>query len=553
MDELISLALLTEFIRQRDDSAVPALADMVEHLHRPNVRRLYAAMQDAVSDPLLKSVFASAQRPSSLIIPKLVRRRSWHDDLTETSQQAYASRLPTSVFGAFHLMCVDRPVASGEGTQAHAQPVGNKRHRNGIYYTPAPLVDYLVYCTLTEAFGRRRPDEIARLRILDPACGCGAFLIATLRYIIASSAQERAIRTGLGARRNNGGTAAVAKRLLQERLDLLGTMMFGMDTDAQAVEWTIRSLLLTVWEACLADGMPVGSPRGLLIPDLRQNIISADFLGSKTRDNEGQTVRIGQGADVIFGAPPFVRLEQLHKAHAGRVAHYRRRFKSARSGQFDLYMLFVERSLEFLVNGGLLGFSVSGSFLRGSSGRALRRLIAGRCQTIDIIEFEDQRIYPDARAHICLLSAQTVAPRTRSRHALVKGEGNLRFKLGRLCSRKAGSSDSLKVRDLPSDSCASGSWQFGSAREAELLSRMEAMGTPLEELSVNIRLGVSTGADDVFILRPTSRARSGKIEVEQRGSREKLLLEAAVARPILRGRHVSGYAKPVPASVCLFP
>jgi len=279
VDELISLALLTEFIRQRDDSVLPPLKDIVEHLHRPTVRRLYAAMQDAVSDPLLKSVFASAQRPSSLIIPKLVRRRSWLDDLAETSQQTYASRVPTSAFGAFHLMCIDRPVASGEGTQAHAQPVGNKRHRNGIYYTPAPLVDYLVYCTLTEAFGRRRPDEIARLRILDPACGCGTFMIATLRYIMASSAQEGAIRTGVGARRKNGGTSAVAKRVLQERLDLLGTMMFGMDTDAQAVEWTIRSLLLTVWEAGLADGSSVGSSRGLCIPDLRKNIIPADFCG----------------------------------------------------------------------------------------------------------------------------------------------------------------------------------------------------------------------------------------------------------------------------------
>lgn len=95
VDELISLALLTEFIRQRDDSVVPVLTDIVEHLHRPTVRRLHAAMQDAVPDPLLKSVFASAQRPSSLIIPKLVRRRSWLDDLAETSQQAYASRVPT--------------------------------------------------------------------------------------------------------------------------------------------------------------------------------------------------------------------------------------------------------------------------------------------------------------------------------------------------------------------------------------------------------------------------------------------------------------------------
>lgn len=174
VDELISLALLTEFIRQRDDSLLPALKDVVEHLHRPSVRGLYAAVQGVVSDPLLKSVFVSGQRPSSFIIPKMVAPKSWLDELAEASRQAYGSLIPISVFGGFHLLCMDRPVACAYGTQARAQPVGNKRHRDGIYYTPAPLVDYLVYCTLSEALGQRGPDEGARLRILDPACGQSA-------------------------------------------------------------------------------------------------------------------------------------------------------------------------------------------------------------------------------------------------------------------------------------------------------------------------------------------------------------------------------------------
>ena len=82
--------------------------------------------------------------------------------------------LPLSLFGDFHQLCVANPL----GTDA------SRRYETGIHYTPAPVVDYLVNAVLDRVFAGRSIDEIKRLRILDPSCGCGAFLIAALRYAL---------------------------------------------------------------------------------------------------------------------------------------------------------------------------------------------------------------------------------------------------------------------------------------------------------------------------------------------------------------------------------
>jgi hypothetical protein len=82
--------------------------------------------------------------------------------------------LPLSFFGDFHQLWVANPL----GTDA------SRRYERGIHYTPAPIVDYLVNAILDRAFAGRSIDEIKRLRLLDPSCGCGAFLIAVLRYVL---------------------------------------------------------------------------------------------------------------------------------------------------------------------------------------------------------------------------------------------------------------------------------------------------------------------------------------------------------------------------------
>jgi hypothetical protein len=131
----------------------------------------------------------------------------------------------------------------------------------------------------------------------------------------------------------------------------------GSDIDPCAVEWTIRLLFLTVWESCLADGIQPACESGLRMPDLRKNIVCCDFLDDSGEQAEALAPWKDRKPNAIVGAPPFVRIQDLHRTQPHRVLRYREIYRTARSGQFDLYMLFMEKAIELLADGGRLGLS----------------------------------------------------------------------------------------------------------------------------------------------------------------------------------------------------
>lgn len=252
-----------------------------------------------------------------------------------------------------------------------------------------------------------------------------------------------------------------------------------------------------------------------------------------------------------MGGPPFVRLQQMRRSNPAAVAHYQQVFRTARSGQFDLYMLFMERAIDLLAPDGWLGFSVSNTFLRSETGRALRRLISQRCQVHDVIEFEDPKIYPDAVIQICLVLLQKTGARQDGRHVWIRGEVQLGQKLAALAS--ATEHTSVEMRALAPEVLRSDRWVFQSAEETDLLTRIEALGEPLNGLAVHVGQGIVTGADDVFLLRKLQEEKDDKTLVEQRETGRRFWIETAILRPIIRNRDICGYAKPSPSTLCLVP
>ncbi|UCC32812.1 MAG: DJ-1/PfpI family protein [Phycisphaerales bacterium] len=91
--------------------------------------------------------------------------------------------MPVSAFGTFRLLCFDDPIVPGEARRAPGRRVSPERHARGIYYTPPALANYLTYTSLQHLVDIS-DQHLFGIRILDPACGCGAFLIAGLRYLI---------------------------------------------------------------------------------------------------------------------------------------------------------------------------------------------------------------------------------------------------------------------------------------------------------------------------------------------------------------------------------
>ena len=192
-------------------------------------------------------------------------------------------------FGHFHQLCLSCPAYSADGPS-----VRGIRRSMGIHYTPHEIVDYLTQRVFDHLLAER--ESLRGVRILDPSCGCGAFLIPAARLLIRSQEVHRHRRLST-----------------QERLDLLRDAIFGFDLDPQAVEWTRRMLLLAIWQ----DSGTASNLR-LEVPDFRENIRCQDFLSATVPP-----------VDAIVGGPPFVRLQKFLESNPKEVEAYRKVFRTA--------------------------------------------------------------------------------------------------------------------------------------------------------------------------------------------------------------------------------
>ncbi len=494
LDDALALALIVEYLRRAGLQSGRSCG--VEDLATGACIRDMARLAEARRAPAWARF--SGLLKGKLVIPADIRESLFAQSLPSL-YATFDGELPITILGEFHQMCVSAPL-TGRGPQ-------NERRAKGAHYTPAPLVDYIV----GRAMAQLRADGTAcdAMRVLDPSCGCGAFLVAVLRH--------------LGTRRDK--TAPV--------------LLCGSDIDARAVVLAGLSLLLAALVPRV-DGrsaLMTGSVRN-------RNLVVKDFLAIDTwRDEE---------FDLIIGGPPFVRVEQMHGIYPDRVREYRRTYSTAQDGQFDLYMPFIEKSAHLLRPGGRLAFSLSNGFLRSKSGARLRRLLSNHCSVEEIIEFEDDRIYPDTSVQIAILLASKTEPRVRTRYAFVPKDRPVREQLGRVYRPSCRFVSRSKVLRISLPNGSSDAWPLHSAQDGGFLDHMDRVATPLGQLPVRASLGVCTGADGVFLLRPNGPP-VGRITPVVTRSGQQLGLEAAALRPIRRARQSTVSRGGGTGHLCVFP
>ena len=541
VDDLLSLAFLVQFVRDRKADAVLSLDDLVSRQASCSLGKLCAELQTAASANVLKAIFQPDQFACECALPAAALKSAFWNPIIRANRRIYGRRLPVTIFGDLHQWCLAFEPAEGLGHKRSARSE-TRRYDKGIHYTPAALVNYLTSRVLRGGFDGLGPEQALERRILDPSCGCGVFLVAALRFLFA---WFEAKQSSADVHRESPGLS------LQDRLTMVERMIFGSDLDVVAVEWTVRSLLLTAWEGLgWHDKQTTDEPLAT-VPDLRRNIVARDFLAPVAVDSGELPFSGIANADIILGGPPFVRFKQMLRSDPAAVARYKREFWSARSGQFDLYILFLEKAIDLLAPNGWLGFSVSNTFLRSDTGRLLRRLIGEICQVHEIVEFEDPKIYQDAVIQIALVLLQRTTECREGRHVWIRGKGQLQQKLSALASGSWHTS--VETRPLPPEVIRSDQWFFQSAEETDLLAKLQAIGKPLSHLPIHIGQGVVTGADAVFLLRNLQREKDGKILVEQRKTGRRLWVESALLRPIIRNRDIHGYEQPTPSTLCLVP
>jgi methylase of polypeptide subunit release factors len=484
--------------------AAAAVDDVVgRHLMWQFVLHRSAAPPAApLTSPLLRCAFNPASDGEPAVPPV--------DEalVADASARLRTQRFPVTAFGDYHQLCLARPL--------HAVPGVNERRSRGVHFTPAPLVDYLTDATLSGF-----PGSEYNFRLLDPSCGCGVFLIAAARH--------RADRVSGAA-----GTARV-----QQLLDVIAESIFGIDINPRAVEWARRSLLLSAWECD-----PNGDHSELRVPDLTRNIATGDFLADERPNG------FSDHFDAVLGGPPFVRYSQLKKDCPDRLANWRGRFVTARSGQFDLYMPFFEQAVRHLKPGGQLGWSVSNTFLRSKFGGPLRQFLGENCTLQELVEFENPKVYAEAVTQIVLVRLKKVAADEDCRFVRVKAKPDLRAALEATAGVRPRTEIDLQIRRLPAATFRAETWRLSD--DGSRSSAPPTTVRTLKELGVRITQGVVTGADPVFLLRVIDSGPAGLTRVEDREGRQHLI-ESALLRPAARSRDVHGYSTPLTNNHLLLP
>jgi type I restriction-modification system DNA methylase subunit len=254
----------------------------------------------------------------------------------------------------------------------------SKRKSQGIYYTPKYIVEYLIKETLGEVLKKTKPKELAKIKIIDPACGSGSFLTAAYDKILETLAKQ------------NPQTSLFAK------FDILKENIFGVDLDAQAVEIAQLNLLLKVLSQktklpTLQHNLRVGNS---LIEKGDKNLKPFDF------NNEFKEVIEQGGFDVIIGNPPYVFARGGHFDERTKQYYYEN-FPLA-SYQLNTYLLFIDRAFRLLKKGGYFGFIIPNTWLTIDTFSPLRKFLLEETSDLQIINIFD-KVFGEANVDTCLL------------------------------------------------------------------------------------------------------------------------------------------------------
>ena len=188
--------------------------------HTPLVERRH------VSDDVMRNVLLSL---ASEHTPHGRRRISYHDLGVEQLGSVYERVLehePTS-----------------DGRAIALTRTSTQRKATGSFYTPQALTEFLVRTTLTPLVDGRTAEEILRLRVVDPAMGSGAFLVAACVFL-ADSCEQAMIRDGQWS----AADVSVADRASLRR-QVAERCLYGVDLNPTAVQLARVSLWLTTLAA----------------------------------------------------------------------------------------------------------------------------------------------------------------------------------------------------------------------------------------------------------------------------------------------------------------
>ena len=304
---------------------------------------------------------------------------------------------------------------------------------NGIVFTPKYIAEYIVSQAMEGV--SEWSDDFA---IVDPACGCGIFLIAAAEY--------------------------VHNRFQIPMSHIIEQNIFGFYIE----EGNIRrcKLILKLLNAQY-NGAPININHVFCCDSLKTNWIS--LIGREK-------------VDFIIGNPPYVNPHDLNK---DTVAFLKKAFQTTKSGVFNIFYAFIEQSMKYISEEGKLGFIVPNNFLSIKSATELRNLLQKEQYLRRILDFGDNMVFKPVRTYNCIILLDREEKDTFE-YCVMERTDNVQSRLPHIEFAQ------MRTEDLDVNG-----WKLVDSSTRKNLLKIEGQAKQIKEF---VRTGIATLKDAVYMV-----------------------------------------------------
>ncbi|HRU80512.1 MAG TPA: TaqI-like C-terminal specificity domain-containing protein [Methanolinea sp.] len=489
------------------------------------------------------------------VLKKIVKRLYYPESPYEFSV------ISPVILGQVYEQFLGKVIRLTAGHQAKVEYKPEVKKAGGVYYTPQYIVDYIVSHTVGELVKEQTPREVGKLRILDPACGSGSFLLGAYQFLLdwhlnwyihnlvpviaeksATSPEVQALlpepipktvkrRSGDTTlpiyKASNGKSSRMRSDwnlTTSERKRILLNNIYGVDIDTQAVEVTKLSLLLKVLEEeseeNVSKQLKLFAERAL--PSLHQNIkcgnsligtdIYADVqvtfedpeaakrINAFDWDREFPEIMQRGGFDAVIGNPPYVRMESFKDIKQYLKSHY-----SCHDERADLYIYILEKGQKLFNKSGLFGMIVSNKFLRANYGSSLRNYLSEKIQLIKIIDLAGLPVFPGVTVRTIVLIFGQMKNKSY-KFSYVPPLPIQEFES--IAGMNISLDYAVKNREIEvsSENLREPIWAFSAPKDEELFQRLLKNNQKLKSYCDNqILMGVKSGLTEAFVINSATR------------------------------------------------
>jgi adenine-specific DNA-methyltransferase len=529
------------------------------------------------------------------------------------------------------------------------------RKATGSFYTPREIVDYMATESLVQYIHNKtnltqdkiRPifkmmeqekieltqeekegvlDALDKVKILDPACGSGAFPMGVLQKIVQGLQKLDPDAAWWKKRQVDRITNAIVKKQLKEKLDtssceyarkigIIQNSLYGVDIQPIAAEISkLRCFLTLIVDENINDDLP---NRGIEpLPNLEFKFVTADTLTKlpEERDFGGlfnanddlaqlETIRqeylqsygeqknelkiqfkciqdkiaiqqISSRAadfnsraylistwnpfchdksdwfdpkwmfgvekfDVVIGNPPYLRLQGIQATNPDFVPYAKKTYKSAVKGNWDMYVLFMERGYEILDNAGVLSYIQPHKFFQADFGVGIRNFISSEKSLMKVVHFGAEQVFNSATNYTCLFFLEK---KQRSDFEFIDASSPDAWKKA-IQMKEGYTLHQPKGNDK---------WSFSDPTTQNLLDKIAKQPQTLADVTRKIFQGIATSADNIYVLKILEE-NEGTFKVYSKVLDEELKIEKGLVRPFLMGKDVKRFLEPKAQNLVIFP